>query len=135
VKLTGFEEFTYRSLPPAYKQAPALEIIMQNEGAEIAIIALLDSGSEYSVFSYSIGRNLGLSVERGQPITLSTGAGSGQLQTYRHRIDQIIIPTPNGQKWIVGNPEVQIAERDIGREILGRYNADSGSTKCGCLDR
>jgi len=113
--ITYSHAFNYRLLAhvgPA-RTFPAIEIILQRGDKKWSGLAIIDTGSMYSLFSYNVGTALGLNVPAGQPQRLETLGGL--MTAYRHKVELEI-----AHGWSLGDMEVLFAETNISRNLLGR---------------
>jgi predicted aspartyl protease len=97
---------------PYYQGAPAAYVRLIGPGGEREVLALVDSGSQYCLFSGSRTLGIGIHLLEGRPIVLSSLGG--QVQGYLHWIEIEI----QGFRFDV---EAIFSLNPIRREILGRH--------------
>lgn len=75
-------EFEYRKYKSNYY--PLVTLRVSRLGKETGCEALLDSGSNYSLFQTEIAESLGIPIERGRRISIKTV--SGEMPIFIHKI-------------------------------------------------
>lgn len=112
--------FKYRPLyyesnskPMLSEPRPAIFITIWNESHSVQTIALIDSGSTYSLFDYQLGIELGVDVRSGRKYRLSSLGGS--VNGYAHKIELEIV-----EGWKLPT-EVLFSDDAIPRNLLGHY--------------
>ena len=112
--------FAYRPLfyesdgkPRLTEPRPAIFVTLQNESRKVKTIALIDSGSTYSLFDYQLGTSLGVEVRSGRPQRLSSLGGL--ILGYAHQIELEIV-----EGWSL-TAEVLFSDDAIPRNLLGHY--------------
>jgi len=108
--------FNYRPVLPwsaGGNDFPALIVNLKRNKKELTVAALIDTVSEFSLFSAQLGSELGLDIREG-PFRRLISLG-GPINGYLHRIE---IAIEGG--WSLGEIAVLFAEADLPRNILGR---------------
>jgi hypothetical protein len=105
--------FENNGKPMLSEPRPAIFITLWNKTNSLQIIALIDSGSTYSLFDYQLGVELGLDVRSGRMQWLSSLGGS--VLGYAHQIELEIV---GGWKF---KTEVLFSDDAIPRNLLGHY--------------
>ncbi len=88
-------KFKYRKFPvdkencpfPNKKSAlrPVVQIDFETAEGKFGYLVLIDSGADYCIFHASVGRLLGLDIEKGKPLTFFGTSGEPQ-KAYFHEI-------------------------------------------------
>jgi hypothetical protein len=113
-------QFAYRPLfyesngkPMLTEPRPAIFVALQNGTKNLQTIALIDSGSTYSLFDYQAGVELGIDVRSGRPQRLSSLGGV--VLGYAHRIEIEIV---EGWRFTT---EVLFSDQPVSRNLLGHH--------------
>jgi hypothetical protein len=89
-----------------------VEAILQSGETSVDVIAKIDTGSTYCVFQRHLGEGLGLDIESGLPVDLSTATGN--FRAYGHELTLSVL----GIETVA---TVYFAESDyFDRNVLGR---------------
>jgi predicted aspartyl protease len=104
-------EFQYRELGQDLF-FPALDVTLIGPAGEEDLIAIIDTGAKYCLFSGLRAASIGIDLASGRREILSGLAG--QLTAWMHQISLEILGTRF-------HCEVAFSEQDIPRELLGRH--------------
>jgi len=99
--------------PTLTEPRPAIPVTLHHGLLKLQIIALIDSGSTYSLFDYQIGKELGIEVQAGRLQRLSSLGGV--VLGYAHRIELKV-----ADDWRFAT-EVLFSDDAIPRNLLGHY--------------
>lgn len=112
--------FSYRPLfyesngqPMLTEPRPAIFITPHRASKHFHTMALIDSGSTFSLFDNQVGVELGSDVQSGRPHRLSSLGGS--VMGYAHVIELEIVPS-----WRF-ETEVLFSDQPVPRNLLGHY--------------
>jgi predicted aspartyl protease len=103
-------EFQYRYIGNHF--LPVLDVTLIGPGGEDDLVAIIDTGAEFSLFDGQRARAIGLELTAGR--RLSMGGLTGQLTAYIHEVDLEIF----GAHF---RCEVAFSELAIPRELVGRH--------------
>ena len=73
---------------------PLIEVILIGPKEKIKMLALLDSGADYSLFSLEVAEKLGILVEKGKRISLQGVAGqpfTGYLHEVLVQVEDVVL--------------------------------------------
>lgn len=71
------------------KAGITVDVLLRLGGIEVEVVAKLDTGASFCIFRRIYGELLGLTIESGQPETLSTPTGS--FLAYGHDVTLIVL--------------------------------------------
>lgn len=89
----------------------AVELRMGKFG--LSVPAKVDTGSTHCLFMETVGRELGIEIETGEPLTISTVTGS--FRSYGHWVTLV------SEELEFDSMLFFAADQRLGRNILGRY--------------
>lgn len=89
-----------------------LKVKLNFLGIEEAVRAKIDTGSTHCLFMETVGQALGIEIESGEPMSVSTATGS--FQSYGHWM------TLSVEDFEFESMIFFAADHDIGRNVLGR---------------
>jgi len=114
--MNGIIEFErvlgYRSIPPGQALLPAIPIRLIGPAGRDDVLAVLDTGAEYSIFDGRRATVLGIALTNGKRRRLNTVCGA--MDAWLHKITLEI----EGSRF---RCEVLFSDGYIPRELLGRH--------------
>ena len=99
---------------PANAQGIVVEVFLRSNGNEFRVHAKVDTGAEFCVFSRQIADALGIDVETGHLLKMSTLAGV--FDTYGHELSYSVL----GHEF-TGTLYFAAHEQENARNVLGRH--------------
>lgn len=97
----------------AAKLGISIPVELRLSGRVVTLTAKLDTGASFCIFARTYAETLGLDVERGQPVWVSTAVG-GRLLTYGHNV------TLSTLDFEFDTTVYFAANEDFRRNVLGR---------------
>ena len=70
---------------PYVKAHPLIEVSLFSPKDKIKMLALVDSGADYSLFSSEVAEKLGIEIEKGKKVSLE-GVKGEPFPGYRHKV-------------------------------------------------
>jgi hypothetical protein len=117
---------TYKLLPDSrglrFVDTPVIQVILSKDNHKSnPIFAIVDSGAEHCLFSFSIGTFLGIDVFAGEEIRLGSLGAVEPMKAYLHNVEMEVLTyeEEDGVPWRFST-RVAFSTSNIPRNILGR---------------
>jgi hypothetical protein len=102
-----------RLYPDRAKLVPFIPVALVGAAAQVPLMLIADSGSDYTIVSYEIAPLLGLDLEAGER-TSFCGTSGEQQDAYVHRLDIVIENADNSVRYAT-----DVAFASLPRSVAG----------------
>ncbi|MDI6591804.1 MAG: hypothetical protein QME61_02640 [Patescibacteria group bacterium] len=96
---------------PYIQAHPLIEVILAGPKKKIKLLAMIDSGADYSLFDLRIGEKIGIEIGRGEKVILE-GIGGEPLIGYLHLVPIQVEKKTFNCKIVFAKTEVALVGRD-----------------------